>query len=148
MGAGVAQVIVGVVGGGGPTEPIPVPFNVMLCVADDALSELSVRVSVSLRVPVVVGKKSMLRLQLAFAASEKLDVQSGGVPLPVARVKSAGRVRPGATAVSAALPKFSTVTVCGLSLLVEPTFVEAKLNDGGAPAKSSFSTRVLLTSDI
>ena len=69
MGAGVAQVIVGVVGGGGPTEPIPVPFNVMLCVADDALSELSVRVSVSLRVPVVVGKKSMLRLQLAFAAS-------------------------------------------------------------------------------
>jgi len=40
---------------------------------------------------------------------------------------------------NAALPTFATVTVCGLSVLVEPTTVLAKLKLGGS-AKSSFTT--------
>ena len=35
---------------------------------------------------------------------------------------------------------FWTVTVCGLSLLVEPTFVEAKLSDGGYASSSLYAT--------
>jgi hypothetical protein len=49
---------------------------------------------------------------------------------------------PGTGKFSAALPAFSTVTVCGLSLLVEPITVGAKLRIGGS-AKSSFNTRLL-----
>ena len=45
--------------------------------------------------------------------------------------------------VSVALPLLVTVTVCGLSELVEPTAVVAKLSAGGS-AKSSFSTKLLL----
>jgi len=40
--------------------------------------------------------------------------------------------------VIAALPAFSTVTVCGLSELVVPACVEAKLSAGGS-TKSSFT---------
>jgi hypothetical protein len=47
---------------------------------------------------------------------------------------------------SAALPTFSTVTVCGLSALVEPTAVVAKLRLG-ASAKSSFNTRIFAPSE-
>ena len=45
--------------------------------------------------------------------------------------------------VSVALPLFVTVTVCGLSELMEPTAVLKKLSAGGS-AKSSFSTKLLL----
>jgi hypothetical protein len=44
----------------------------------------------------------------------------------------------GTEILSAALPMFPTVTVCGLSLLVEPTTVLAKPKLGGS-AKSYFS---------
>jgi hypothetical protein len=44
--------------------------------------------------------------------------------------------------ISAEFPEFSTVTVCGLSLLVEPGDVEAKFKLGGS-ARSSFSTLLL-----
>src|SRR6266566_3768774 len=44
--------------------------------------------------------------------------------------------------VSAAFPIFVSVTVCGLSLLVEPTAVGAKLRLGGS-AKSNSSTAML-----
>ena len=37
---------------------------------------------------------------------------------------------------SAALPMFSTVTLCGLSLLVEPQGVAAKLRLGGSQKSS------------
>ena len=60
----------------------PVPLSEMLCVAEATFSELSVSTNDSVKVPVVVGANSMLRLQLAPAAKEKLAVQSGGVPLP------------------------------------------------------------------
>jgi hypothetical protein len=40
---------------------------------------------------------------------------------------------------NAALPTFSRVIVCGLSVLVEPTAVLAKVRVGGS-AKSSFNT--------
>jgi hypothetical protein len=49
--------------------------------------------------------------------------------------------------VNGALPKFSTVMVCGLSGLVEPTGVEAKVRLG-ASARSSFKTRVFEVSTI
>ncbi len=49
---------------------------------------------------------------------------------------------PGIGKFSTALPMFSTVTVCGLSLLVEPGAVNAKFRLGGS-AKSSFNARLL-----
>ncbi len=48
---------------------------------------------------------------------------------------------------STALPTFSTVTVCGLSLLVEPGAVNAKVRLGGS-ARFSFNTRSLPESEM
>ncbi len=48
---------------------------------------------------------------------------------------------PGIGKFSAALPTFSIVTVCGLSLLVEPGAVNAKLRLGGS-TRSSFNIRL------
>src|SRR5208337_2204980 len=98
--------------------------------------------------PVVCGTNMTLRLQLAPGASEKVVVQSGGVPGPAACSKEVEPIlRPGATALSDRLPMFCTVTDCGLSLLVLPTAVEAKLNDGGAERWTS-TTRLLRKSAI
>src|SRR5258705_13766440 len=47
----------------------------------------------------------------------------------------------------AALPMFSTVTVCGLSVLNEPTGVPAKVRLGGS-AKSTFNINLLSVSEI
>ena len=49
--------------------------------------------------------------------------------------------------VSAALPIFVSITVCGLSLLVEPTAVDAKLSLGGSE-KSIFTTALCSLSSI
>jgi hypothetical protein len=51
----------------------------------------------------------------------------------------------GTEKLNAVLPLFSTVTVCGLSLLVEPGAVGAKLRLGES-AKSSFAIRLLYVS--
>ena len=67
----------------------------------------------------------MLRLHMAPAASEKLLVQSAGVPLPDVGVKLLPTERPGPEAVNGALPIFWICTDIGLSLLVAPTAVEA-----------------------
>ncbi len=48
---------------------------------------------------------------------------------------------------SAALPTFSIVTVCGLSLLVAPGTVNAKFRLGGS-ARSSFNIRLLYVSEM
>ena len=46
----------------------------------------------------------------------------------------------GAGNVSGALPMFCTVTICGLSLLVEPAGVAAKLSEGGVARLISVTT--------
>src|SRR5271163_3753036 len=77
----------------------------------------------------------MLKSQLAPDISEKLVVQSAGEPVTCA--KFTGMLKPGVTAVNNWLPMFCTVTDCGLSVLVLPTAVEAKVNVGGCEDGSS-----------
>ncbi len=96
----------------------------------------------------MAGVKLIRLVQEAPAASVaalELDESCGQVEL-LAIVNPAARLgfRPvaGTGNVSAALPIFVSVTVCGLSLLVEPTAVAAKLRLG-ASAKSSFATALL-----
>ena len=102
---------------------------------------LSVRTSEPLILPATVGAKLMGRVH---------DVPSASVPAELAVLLINGHaVDPllfsvklvamlgllpldGMGKVSAAFPRFHTVTVCGL--LVEPTAVEAKLNAGGLDA--------------
>ena len=105
----------------------------MVCCAPLTFSALSV----SLRLPgsglpAESGEKLRARLQLA--PSVRLDVAEQFVP-PVAAVQLAGTVSP--LTVSVALPLLATVTVCGLSLLVWPTTVLAKLRLGGVASGSS-----------
>jgi hypothetical protein len=124
----------------------PVLVSVMLCIAEgEVLRALSVKTAALEMGPATVGTKSMLRLQLAPAASEKLLVQSAGVPEPATFVKFVPTVRPGATAFNDWLPMFCAVTDFGLSVLVLPSTVGAKLNVGGCERFTS-STRLLLKS--
>src|SRR5579863_6960001 len=110
---------------------VPVPCRETLCVAEvelaAALRTLSVNVAALTMLPAVSGVKLMLRLQLAPGPSEKLLVQSAGLPEPVTCTKFAPMLSPGGTAFNNWLPMFCTVTDCGLSALVLPTFVAAKL---------------------
>src|ERR1700694_3341814 len=78
----------------------------------------------------------MLRLQRAPGVSEKLLVQSAGVPEPGTWRKFVPTIRPGAMAVSGWLPTFWMVTDCGA--LVVPTAIFPKSNvAGGEPFTSS-----------
>ena len=101
-----------------------------------------------LRVPAVVGTKLMGNRQEAPAASdpavEELALTSGHAVAPLlARVKFAAMFGlfpvEGMGKFSIALPIFLTVTVRGLSLLAEPTCVEAKVRDGGSAKSNSFT---------
>ncbi len=140
--------------------PVPMPLNRMLCCAacpgTAALSALSVNSSVPLKLPAAGGVKLMGNRQDWPAAS----VPAAGEPAltsghedaaPLFRVKFAAMLGlfplAGTGKFRAALPAFSTVTVCGLSLLVKPGAVGAKLRLGGS-AKSSFNTRLLAVSAI
>jgi len=134
--------------------PVPVPLNKMLCATYPgaaALSALSVNASVPLKLPAAEGTKLMGNRQDCPAASvpavEEPVLSSGQAFAPLLlNVKFAETLGSfpllGTGKFSAALPAFSTVTVCGLSLLVEPGAVTAKLRLGGS-AKSSFNTRLL-----
>jgi hypothetical protein len=89
-------------------------------------------------VPSVVGLKSMAALQLAPAVRvyavdelvlvcvqvEALSQPKFAATLGLYPVMGSGKVR-------VALPLLATVTVCGLSVLVEPTAVVAKVRVGG-----------------
>ena len=110
------------------TDAVAVPLTAMVCVTELLFRLLSVSTNDSASEPVVRGWNSIRSAQFAAAASEKLLVQS--VELPVTWGKSVGAVIPGATADSAVFPKFPKVTVCGLSLLVVPSAVLAKLKLG------------------
>jgi hypothetical protein len=130
--------------------PVPVPLNVTVCVAypgAGALSALSVSASVPLNKPGAEGVKLMGSRQDSPAArvpAEDPRLTSGHADVPLLfRVKFprilglSPLLRTGKS--RAALPTFSTVTVCGLSLLVEPGAVGTKIRLGGS-AKSSFNT--------
>jgi len=131
-----------------------VPLRIILCavyVGAVALRELSVTTSVPLSVPVVVGAKVMGNKQDCPAARvpavEDPALTTGHEDVPLLfRVKFPAMfgLFPllGTGRFSAEVPKFSKVIVCGLSLLVEPTTVAAKVRLG-ASAKSSFNTEVL-----
>jgi hypothetical protein len=139
--------------------PKPVPPRRILCAAYPgaaALSALSVNANVPLKVPAAWGVKLTGNRQDWPAASDpavKDPALSSGqafgpLALKLKFVEMLGLFPPLRIGkLSAALPAFSTVTVCGLSLLVEPGAVNAKLRLGGS-AKSSFKTRLLPESAI
>jgi hypothetical protein len=85
------------------------------------LRALSVKIAALVIGPVVCGVKLILRLQLVPGASEKLLVQSLGVPEPATCLKLWPTLRPGETAFSNRVPIFWIATDCGLSVLVLPT---------------------------
>ncbi len=134
--------------------PAPMPISRMLCAAYPgaaALSALSVNVNVPLKAPVAWGVKLIGNRQdwpaTSVPAVEEPSLSCGQADAPlVFKLKFAEMLGSfpllGTGKLSAALPAFSTVTVCGLSLLVEPGAVTAKLRLGGS-AKSSFNTRLL-----
>src|SRR5207248_9447740 len=96
----------------------PVPFSLIVWVGL-AFNELSLSVTVPVIGPVAVGVKLRLRLQLPPGAREELLVQSAGVPEPEICAKLELTVS--SPSERGPLPIFSTVTDCGLSLLVLPT---------------------------
>ena len=144
MAAGAAHVIEG-------NACVVVPLTSMVCTeypGPTELRALSVRVNEPLRLPGADGVKLMGKVQEAPGASVPADVElaltRGHVPalllssekfaamLGLLPVAGTGKLR-------VALPMFSTVTVFGLSELVVPMPVVAKLKLGGS-AKSSFET--------
>ncbi len=139
--------------------PVPMPLSRMLCAVYPgaaALSALSVNTRVPLKAPAAEGAKLMGNRQDCPAASvpavEEPALTSGQADAPLLlRVKFAGMFGfvplLGIVKFSAALPTFSTVTVCGLSLLVARGAVSAKLRLGGS-AKSSFNTSASFVSAI
>ena len=109
---------------------------------------LSARTSEPVRVPAVVGSKLIGNWQEAPAANvpavDEFVLTSGqAVPPLLSRVKFAAMLglfsveREGKFSV--VLPKFETVIVCGLSLLMLPTWVEAKVRDGGLAKFNSYT---------
>ena len=120
---------------------VPVPFNVMLCVAPLALRLLSVKINDPVSEPTLVGEKLMGSKQDAPPAKvpgeEALDGIRGQAEVTllfnVNFVEMLGFFPAiGIGKVRAALPLLTSVTVCGLSLLVEPMFVGAKVSDGAS----------------
>jgi hypothetical protein len=128
--------------------PVPVPLRPIVCVLV-VLSALSVNESVPLRAPAAVGVKLIDSWQdwpAASVAAEPPALTTGQADEPpLFNVKLAEMLGllplPGTGRLSAALPMFSTVTACGLSALVPPGAVGAKLKLG-ASDRSSFKTRL------
>jgi hypothetical protein len=109
--------------------PVAWPFSLMICVEPATPRWLSVRVRVPLSTPPCVGTKLMRRVQLAPGASEV-------EPPEAEQVEVGERVKPAVMAgvpvkVRGVLPLLMTVTVFGLSELVLPTAVDAKIKEGG-----------------
>jgi len=141
----------------GAEAAVPVPLSEIVCVEAETFRVLSVSTSDPVRLPVPAGVKLMGRMQVALAANVPADpevvVSSGQAVLPTLfRLKLVperfGSVPvPGIGNVSAVVPRFSSVTVFGLSLLVEPTVVEAKFRVGAVP-RFSLTTTLLVASAI
>jgi hypothetical protein len=112
---------------------------------------LSVRTSEPLRLPAAVGVKLIGSVQDASIANvpaelDVLPINGQAVDPLLFNVKLVEMLGSfpldGTGKVSAAFPRFHRVTVCGLSLLVVPAGVEAKLRVGGSDT-STFNTRLL-----
>jgi hypothetical protein len=106
-----------------------------------ALRFESVNTSDPLKLPAAVGAKLIENAQEAPAASvpgaeELLSTtgqELGALPARVKFVVMLGLLPVAGTGKDrSALPAFSSVTVCGLSVLVEPTGVLAKVRLGGS----------------
>ena len=131
--------------------PVPEPLSRMLWVAYRgavALRVLSVSTSDPLKIPPEWGVKLMGNKQDCPACSaptvEEPALTSGHSDVPVLfklKFDEMTGLLPilGIGKLSVALPTFSRVTVCGLSLLVDLGDVNAKLRVGGS-AKSSINT--------
>ena len=112
---------------------------------------MSVSTSDPPKVPASVGAKLIGNWHEAPAASvpgnDAVEATSGqAVPAVLFRVKFSAMLgllpEPGTGKASAALPMFESVTVCGLSVLMDPTLVGAKVNAGGAATVIMDSTPV------
>jgi hypothetical protein len=120
--------------------PVPVPLSAMLCVAYGlvALRELSVSTNVPLIEPKVAGVKlTTYSQELPLASEAALDaLLSVGqvVELPRLKFEEMLALFPelGVGKFRVAFPMLSTTTNRGLSLLVEPVWVFAKLRLGNA----------------
>ncbi len=121
-----------------------------------ALSALSVTASAPLKVPAAGGIKltdnwqdwPAARVPVVEEAALSTGQAFAALLFKVKFAEMLGLFPPlGIGKFSAVLPTFSTATVCGLSLLVEPGAVAAKLRLGGS-AKSSLNTTFLPESAI
>jgi len=126
-------VIVGVVL---TVPPVLVPLNEIVWVALGTFRLLSVSTSDPLMLPVDVGAKLIGRVHDVPAARDPvneavLPINGHAVPPALFKVKFVETLGllplDGIGKVSAAFPLFHSVTVCGLSPLVDPTVVVAKL---------------------
>jgi hypothetical protein len=124
---------------------VPVPETAMLCVAADALSELSVNTTEPLKAPAPVGVKSVLSEHSAPWArllADELLVSDGQLLLlsfsnPVGNAALLPDV--GAFIVSDSLPILTTSASLGLSVLVAPAAVVANWNEGALNLRTLFS---------
>jgi hypothetical protein len=116
---------------------VAVPPSKIVCVTLDPFMLLSVTTSDPLIVPAAVGAKLIGSVQDAPTASVPADeavlpINGQAVPPVLFRVKFAAILGlfplVGIGSVSAIFPLFHSDTVCGLSLLVELTAVDAKLS--------------------
>jgi len=115
---------------------VAVPLSEIVCLTLVPFILLSVTASDPLIVPAAVGAKLIGRVQDAPVASvptdeDVLPINGQAVPPVLFNVKFDAILGlfplVGIGSVSAVFPLFHSVTVCGLSLLVEPTAVDAKL---------------------
>ena len=106
----------------------PVPLKPICCTVPVPFRLLSVMLTVPVNGPKRSGENSTPRTQLSLEVSEVVLVQVVPDPFRL-KLLLVWPVVPVANAVMfiGSLPMFSNVTVCGLSVLVWPTIVLAKL---------------------
>ena len=114
---------------------------------------MSVKVNVAVSLPDCVGEKLNGRMQVALGAivpavNDVLLIDGQAVLPVVVRVKFVDEDKLGFVPelgidiVSGVLPMFVTVTVCGLSVLVDPTAVDANVKLGATVEIGILMTRL------
>ena len=128
-------------------EPVAVPLSEIVWVTLVPFRLLSVSIRDPMRLPAAVGAKLIDRVQDAPAASVPADeavlpINGQAVPPELFKVKFVEILGlfplDGMENANGVVPLFESVTVWGLSLLVEPTVVALKVRFG-ASAKSIFA---------
>jgi hypothetical protein len=132
----------------GAVGEVPVPFRLMVWTDPPTFNALSVSLTVPLILPVVAGVKLIGSVHVVAAGRvamlSEVEVNSGHAIPPVLFMLKLAEILgfvpvAGIGNVNAAFPIFENRTVFGLSLLVEPTLVEAKVKLGPVPS-AIFST--------